>query len=68
MGHWFGSRPLASVILPILDPHWGSSQMVILFLPCVREIGGPADSHAPAVHRWGRHWVGPTQSLLAGPG
>jgi hypothetical protein len=29
---------------------------------------GSAPLRAPAVHRWGRHWGGPTQSPGCGPG
>lgn len=50
---WFGTKPLASAILEILDPHWDSSG-----ISCSFGYVGPEPSHTLAVHRWDRCWDG----------
>ena len=72
MRHRSGLRPLASATLSILDPYWDSS-LISCCCPgswraCGYGSGGPAPSHTPAVHRWGRCWGEPTQSPGSGPG
>lgn len=70
MTHWFDLRPLASATLSILDPHgdssWISCCFPVSWRSCSFGSSEPAPSQAPAVHRWGTQWGGPTQSPESG--
>lgn len=62
--HWSGLRPPVSATLLLLGPHWDS--LLILMVRCVVEIlqlwsPGMAPSCAPADHKRGGCWGGPTQ-------
>lgn len=66
MSHWTCSGPLVSATLSVLDTHWDSSP-ISCCCPVSWRSAGLAPSLAPAVHRWGRRWGGPTQSFRSGP-
>lgn len=74
MSHWSGMKPLASAMLSILDLHWDSVTPLISYccpVPCRSYSFGSArqtPSGAPAVHRWGKCWGGPTESPGSVPG
>ena len=70
--HWSGSRPLVSITLLMLGPHWDSSWIScccpVLPRSCNFGSGPQAPSCAPEDHRWGRCWGKPSHSPGSGPG
>lgn len=71
MSHWSSSRPLASDILSILDPH-GNSSWISCCCPvwwryCSFGFVGLPPSYTPAVHRCFRCLGRQTQSPESGP-